>query len=1059
MFVIKATLKDETRRLTFDRSKFPPYNEVQQKLRNIFNLPSTAHTYWVNVLLFPDDAREARIMFKKHVCDAAEYESAQAPFHHNGLRAPALVFTVLLASDPRLNNIHGYHRANSLLTSAGDLAIHISAIEEDLAKRVSLLTALEDKLASCQKDQDPVGAAFWDERVTDKKRSVKDLETELIDCQSEFSKMNDQLDGTALPDGYPPQSLRDYVETEEKEEVSRAQQTEDELAAWRAGNEYEVESQLFPPLEHLIPPHGPRYRRHGPGGFRPRQGYPLPGFHPPRGWAPQPSPAPSHLQSASFSGFGPYPPHQAGPRGERAIRNIFDRVSDVLNPVTPADLVPAREIKTMLDSFLVNLTNQLATTFEGAPRVATNEPTAENERPIPGAFVQNNTATAQADAHVQTQPVQPEVKEERKVHSRPTQNGKGGFRHRRIWCDGCEEGIRGVRYKCEQCPDYDLCGSCLPLLHSSDLHPSAHTFKAMLHRDLEERIKINPEGQAEENVRHPATCDLCNLAITGIRWKCLNCPDWDSCNSCAATITETHPGHSFVKLHKSSDYVSNASVEEKESVSHPHVICDGCNGYIRGARYKCMHPSCPDYDLCEACESSPHEVHPVDHPMLKMKLPLKLNFSSSFEPLSESELSPRGHGHRHGRRGHGHAHERRVNGDAFGPRRAGCWRQHESPEGVRIGRRDHVNLATTIVQAQEAVSSSETQTSDKEPVVPGGFVARNLYDAQDSIGNLLAPLTPDNKVVEVEREQSTPTPTEAIAPIVGLAKAVTSIIQDSATTTSRSGTCTPKEPVTPLDVFTWVRHSTIPPGCTLPPGAEFTKTWKVKHFAPGSEYDFEKVKLVLKSDGSLGPASYPTIEFTQDQVKDGEELEITIQGLKISEFAERGVEVVEFWRFEDDNGISYGQPLRLRFTVEELSKSSESLNSSAVIMPSSSSSTVFTVDKTSSRDSSPESHQGSISTPCQTMIHQYTGSTASSQGPVTTKVDAEIDNDDESVISLDSNDSENSFFDVDGVPTETTASTTSKSGTVHDEDEDEDGDDDGFEVIEGTEDELTADEL
>lgn len=45
---------------------------TRPQLRTIFNLPSSTHTYWVNVLLFPDDADEARIMFKQHVCDATE---------------------------------------------------------------------------------------------------------------------------------------------------------------------------------------------------------------------------------------------------------------------------------------------------------------------------------------------------------------------------------------------------------------------------------------------------------------------------------------------------------------------------------------------------------------------------------------------------------------------------------------------------------------------------------------------------------------------------------------------------------------------------------------------------------------------------------------------------------------------------------------------------------------------------------------------------------------------------------------------------------------------------
>ncbi|WWC71610.1 uncharacterized protein I206_105568 [Kwoniella pini CBS 10737] len=1045
MFVIKATLKDETRRLNFDRSKFPPYTEVQQKIRSIFNLPSTAHPYWVNVLLFPDDAQEARIMFKKHVCDAAEYEAAQAPFTHSGLPSPALVFTVLLASDPRLNAIHGYHRANSLLTSAGDLAIHISTIEEDLAKRVSLLTALEDKLESCKKDNDQTGVTFWNDRVIDKKASVKHLQDELLDCQAEFTRMNDQLNGSSLSDGYSSQSLRDYAEFEEREEVGRAQQTEDELAAWKAGNDFNAESQLFPPLDHLIPPHGPRHR--GFPGHGGRRGFRHPpNFHP--RFAPPPPPPP-RMPNGSYGGFGASPPHHHGVPGDRGVRNLFDRVSDALNPPVPAELLPAREIKSMLDTFLVNLSNQLANTFEGSPRVATHEATSETERPIPGAFVQNNSQP-QADAQIQTH------EEEKKSDTRSAHLGKGGFRHRRIWCDGCEEGIRGVRYKCEQCPDYDLCGSCLPLLHSSDLHPSAHTFKAMLHRDLTERIKLNPEGQAEETVRHPATCDLCSLAIKGVRWKCLNCPDWDSCNSCAATITETHPGHSFVKLHKSSDYVTNSSVEASDNVHHPHVVCDGCNGYIRGSRYKCMHPSCPDYDLCEACESSPLRVHPVDHPMLKMKLPLKLNFSSSFEPLPETEAS-QSHGHRHGHGRRGHNHERRVNGDAFGPRRAGCWRQHESPE--RFNRREHVTSAAAETSVNNLHALEETSQR-----IPGGFVSRNLYDAQESVGNLSEPLTPDNKVEPLATTDTAKvrTLTSSVAgpapALLGLAKAVTTIIQESASappagregeSRSVSGTATPKEPVTPLDILSWVRHLTIPPGCTLPPGAEFTKTWKTKNFASGSEYKFGKVKLHLKSDGILGPASNQVVEFTKEAIKDGEELEVTIEGLKVPEEIERGIEVVEFWRFEDEQGVAYGQPLRLRFTVEDLPKV-DSLGSSAVIMPSSDSSVIIPTPPLRDEEAAEEKN----------LVNQLSSS-LSSPPSIVGETNSEVytaeegDNEGESVVSLDSESDDGSLIDIEGVATETT-STSSRAPTVIDEDED---DDDGFEIVEGTEDELTADEL
>jgi len=53
------------------------------------------------------------------------------------------------------------------------------------------------------------------------------------------------------------------------------------------------------------------------------------------------------------------------------------------------------------------------------------------------------------------------------------------------------------------------------------------------------------------------------------------------------------------------------------AVVHHGITCDGCQqSPITGIRFKCR--TCPDYDLCEACEAK--NVHPADHPMVKFKV-------------------------------------------------------------------------------------------------------------------------------------------------------------------------------------------------------------------------------------------------------------------------------------------------------------------------------------------------------------------------------------------------------------------------------------------------------
>jgi len=52
-------------------------------------------------------------------------------------------------------------------------------------------------------------------------------------------------------------------------------------------------------------------------------------------------------------------------------------------------------------------------------------------------------------------------------------NVVSGVRHKTITCDACEEtGLRGIRWKCTVCDEYDLCHVC----YMFDKHELSHAF-------------------------------------------------------------------------------------------------------------------------------------------------------------------------------------------------------------------------------------------------------------------------------------------------------------------------------------------------------------------------------------------------------------------------------------------------------------------------------------------------------------------------------------------------------------------------------------------------------
>jgi hypothetical protein len=228
-----------------------------------------------------------------------------------------------------------------------------------------------------------------------------------------------------------------------------------------------------------------------------------------------------------------------------------------------------------------------------------------------------------------------------------------------INCDGCNDIIIGPRYKCSTCPDYDLCLNC----EKKGIHKEHSLVKITKRRELTKDCQINNskwcsacndpiigakykcstcvdhhlcEHCEKKGVQKPhifikldsdkeaaskyVICDGCNKTITGKRFKCSQCSDYDLCEDCDKK--NVHSEHLLVK------YTDKNERTVEEPVIHDGVFCNNCDGPVIGIRYKCS--SCFDYDLCEKCEK--RGIH-KDHLLYKVTNPTRLH---SMIPTSTS---------------------------------------------------------------------------------------------------------------------------------------------------------------------------------------------------------------------------------------------------------------------------------------------------------------------------------------------------------------------------------------------------------------------------------------
>jgi len=179
-----------------------------------------------------------------------------------------------------------------------------------------------------------------------------------------------------------------------------------------------------------------------------------------------------------------------------------------------------------------------------------------------------------------------------------------------------------------------------------------------------------PKGgvPVHENVK----CDGCGaFPITGERFKCTVCHNFDLCSTCEQK--NTHPtSHPLLKIK-----------EAPRRDIHYGVTCDGCGVVpIKGVRFKCL--VCPNYDLCAVCEAK--NAHPADHTLLKLKERKRGCGRFGGRPFQHFPLFGHGFGHR-GRHGFGFGGHcgQRGNGDFGFGGHCGRFGGHWGQRGARHG--------------------------------------------------------------------------------------------------------------------------------------------------------------------------------------------------------------------------------------------------------------------------------------------------------------------------------------------------------------------------------------
>jgi len=125
--------------------------------------------------------------------------------------------------------------------------------------------------------------------------------------------------------------------------------------------------------------------------------------------------------------------------------------------------------------------------------------------------------------------------------------------------------LTGSRYKCRQCTttDFSLCQRCYEKASKAKQqspgvkrhraqpgHDSSHDFLEILFTHNDPSSSSGASKHHDSSHAAPTWCDSCTKPITGTRFKCLNCFNYDLCEECESAEKHREGAHHYYLMIK-----------------------------------------------------------------------------------------------------------------------------------------------------------------------------------------------------------------------------------------------------------------------------------------------------------------------------------------------------------------------------------------------------------------------------------------------------------------------------------------------------------------------------